>query len=208
MTTPDVSALSPTASRLSAVASIVAPLLLLASTLAFVLAGDGINDGSAGGALTVWAFFAFIVAMVGIYRVIELDAPRAAPIWLAICLIGGTASALFGLDAIFAQEIGREVVDELEDPWLLGALLPWGWFMPLGFVATGVLIWRTGAFARHSAVLLIAGGVLVIVGRPARIEPVAVLTDCLLVLAFVPMGLSMLAAVRERSGSDRPVARA
>lgn len=187
-----------TTTRIGGVAAIAAPILLLGSTVAYLTEGNGINDGVVGGTIGVWSAFAYMLAFVGIHRVLELRAPTAAPIWLSVALIGWAAGVAFNVDAIFAGELGRERVDAIgEDaPFMLLALLPWGWFAPLSLVAAGILMRRTGTFTRASGLLMIAAGVLFILARPARIGPLAIVADCVAVLALVPVGWALLVMSR------------
>ena len=204
-TTASPPAISPnaTTTRIAGGAAIAAPLLLLASTVAFLTEGDGINDGFVGGTLGVWAALAFTLAFVGIFRVLEFRAPRAAPIWLSVSLMGWAAGVGFNLDAIFAAEFGRETVDtSAEDrPFTILAYLPWGWMAPLGLIAAGVLMRRTNTFGRMSALLMIAAGVLFVTARPARMGPLAIFADCITVLALVPVGWALLAISRTTSSA-------
>lgn len=189
---------SPTTTRITGVAAILAPILMLASTVAFVTEGNGINDGKAGGAIGVWSCFAFLLAFAGLYRVLEPAAPRAAPILFAVAAIGSAAGVGFNVDALLAAEFGRDAVDAASEASALSMLayLPWGLFFPIGVVATGILMRRTGTFPGRAAVLVVAGGVLFVASRPSRLEPLAVAADCVLVLGFVPIGWSLLAGHR------------
>jgi len=195
VTTPTTLAPNPTARRIGGWAMILGPVLLLASTVAFITDGEGINHGHLGGTIGVWSCLALSLAFIAILRATEPVAPRAAPILTAIAVIGFAAGVGFNIDAIVAADFGREAVDAAteETPYVLLAFIPWGWFAPLTFVATGVLLWRTGGgVPRRSAGLLIAAGVLFLASRPARVEPLAVISDCALILALVPMGWSAL----------------
>ncbi len=195
-TIPNASA---TTTRITGLAAILAPILLLASTLAYVTGGNGINDGKAGGAIGVWSCFAFLLAFAGLYRVLEPSAPRAAPILFAVATIGSAAGVGFNIDALLAAEFGREAVDAATEASALSMLayLPWGLFFPIGVVATGILMRRTGTFPGRSAALVAAGGVLFVASRPSRVDPLAVAADCVLILGFVPIGWSLLAGRRD-----------
>lgn len=191
-------AVNPTIAGISGVAAILAPTLLLASTVAYLTDGGGINDGRVGGTVGVWSALAFAIAFAGITSAIEPVAPRAAPILLTLAIIGWAAGVGFNTDAILAAEFGRAAIDTAieEDPFLLLAYIPWGWFAPISVTATGVVLWRTRVFSRTSAALLIVTGVLFIASRPARIEPLTVIADCLSIVALVPIGWTLLASRR------------
>lgn len=210
-------AINPTLARMSGVAAILAPILLLVSTIAYITDGGGINDGRVGGTVGVWSALAFAVAFAGISWAIEPRAPRAAPLLLISGFIGWAAGVGFNVDAILSAEFGREAVDTATEdhPFTLLAYVPWGWFAPLSVTATGVVLWRTRAFSRPSAALLVVAGVLFIASRPARIEPLAVIADCVAIVALVPIGWKLLASrpipvssatAAAPLGNDRPAA--
>lgn len=188
--------------RITAWALMLAPVLQLASTVAFVTDGGGVNDGFVGGTVGVWACLAFVVGFAGVFRALEPHAARAAPILMGVTLIGCAAGVGFNIDAALAEAFGRDVVDTAteEQGFVLAAYLPWGWCFPIGLVGTGVLLWRSRIVPRAAAALVVAGGVLFISARPARIDPLAVAGDALLVLGLVPLGWSMLTTAR--SGRD------
>ncbi len=194
---------SPTTVRIAGIAAVTGPILMLASTVAFITDGDGINDGRVGGMIGVWSCFAFLIAFVGIYRALEPAAPRAAPIMMVVILIGCAAGVGFNIDAILAAEFGRDVLDTLreDNAGVLFAYLPWGLFFPTGLIGTGILLWRTGVLSRVTGGLLVAGGVLFVSARPARIYPLAILGDFLLVAALLPVGWALLTAHRRPSSA-------
>ena len=198
MPEPFIPAINPTIARISGVAAILAPILLLVSTVAYITDGGGINDGRVGGTIGVWSALAFAVAFAGITWAIEPLAPRAAPILLTLAIMGWAAGVGFNTDAILSAEFGRAAIDTAieDDPFALLAYIPWGWFAPISVTATGVVLWRTRAFSRLSAFLLIVTGVLFVASRPERIEPLAVIADCLAIVALVPIGWTLRASRR------------
>lgn len=184
------------APRLFGLAAVAAPLLFLISDVAYVTAGGGVNDGVLGGAIGVWSCLAFVVAWVGISRTLEGVAPRGAFVVLVIGLVGFTSGAGFNVDAIQRGFYGESFLNgasvEGSDAVGVLAFLPWGWCAPLSFLVAGVLVWRTRAHPTWNAVLLVLGGLAFLAGRPAAVDPVVIVADTLLVLAVVPLGLSML----------------
>lgn len=197
MNTFDSRSVSPTAGRILGAALIAAPIVLLASTVAFITEGSGINNGVLGGTIGVWSCFALALAFIGLLRLVEPAAPTAAPILTIVAVIGFVAGAAFNVHAIFSATSGTEIEKFFEnvegaDAIAILAFLPWGWFAPVTFAATGILLWRTCSTPRSTAALLVAAGVLFISSRPARIEPLAVVGDVTLILALVPLGWSIL----------------
>lgn len=190
------------------VAMILAPVLLLASTVAFLTVGGGINDGILGGVLTVWAVLAFALAFLGCARLLEPGMPRAARVLTfgaAALAVGGAG---FGISAVHVEVLredhGVDAVAALDAhplTWL--ALLPWGWFMPLTCILAGVFLWRGRLVPWWHGILFILGGVLFVTGRPAQIGLVAVGTDLVLLAAFGILAVRLLLGRRARGKVSR-----
>lgn len=190
--------LSPTASRLFGLATIAAPLLLLGSTIAYINE-NGINDGVVGGTVGVWSTIALAIAFAGIYRMIEVRAPRVGPVFGLIALTGFTAGAAFNVQAMYLAVYDKDLLVDLSEGALpevsmiaIFAFLPWGLLAPVTFVATGILLWRTRTASTWSAALLVLGGILFVSSRPERIGLLAIAGDVTLVLAMIPIGWSMV----------------
>lgn len=190
--------LSPTAARLFGLATIAAPLLLLGSTIAYINE-DGINNGVVGGTIGVWSTIALTIAFAGLYRMIEVRAPRVGPVFGVIALAGLTAGTAFNVQSMYLAAYEKDLLSDITEGVLPGvsaigffAFLPWGWLAPVSFVATGILLWRTRTAPAWSAALLVLGGVLFIASRPERINLLAVACDITLVVALIPIGWSML----------------
>lgn len=66
---------------------IAAPALLLASTVIYA-AGGGLGEDQAGGVIQVYAMAAFMLALVGVTRMLEDPSPRAAAVLMLIGAIG------------------------------------------------------------------------------------------------------------------------
>lgn len=192
--------LSPYAARVHGGAMILAPLLLLASTIAFIAEGEGINDGVLGGTIGIWSIFALSIGFVGLLRLLEPSAPRAAPILLVFVLTGCIAGAGFQTLAILTPIFGPEinvVMENLEgsDTVALFAFFPWGLLLPLSLLLTGIALWRTALVARPSAALLILGGLLFAASRPEKVDVLALIADGTLVIALASIGWTMLAGI-------------
>ncbi|MGH3449399.1 MAG: hypothetical protein ACRDQW_01480 [Haloechinothrix sp.] len=189
---------SPTAARVYGWATILAPVLLLASTLAFI-AEDGINDGVGGGTVGVWSTFAFVIAFAGVYRMIEPRLPRVGPIFMALTLIGFTAGTAFNVQAMYYGAYGTDLLADLSEGRLpdapavgVFAFVPWGLLVPATLVATGILLWVSRTVPKWSAALLILGGVLFVASRPERINALAIVADLVLVAAMAPIGWTLV----------------
>jgi hypothetical protein len=188
--------LSPFAARAFGLALIIAPLLLLASTIAYITEGEKINHGVLGGTIGVWSVFAIGFAMVGLFRMLEPHAPRASIIltlMIVMVVAGGTA---FNIQGIF---VALYDVDFMNDTAITGsdtiailAFLPWGLFMPITMIATGVVLWRTRAVARPVAILFAAAGILFVASRPEQINVLAIFSDLVFLAAMAPLGWAVL----------------
>jgi hypothetical protein len=204
--------LTPFAARVFGIALIIAPLLLLASTIAYITEGDGINNGVLGGTIGVWSVFALAIAFIGLFRLLEPHAPRAAVVLTVIAVTGCAAGVAFNIQATFTALYG---IDIMQDGALTGldlisifAFLPWGWFVPITFIATGIVLWRTRVVARHTAILFIAGGVLFVASRPEQINVLAIVSDIVILLALGPIGWAALTEGRApQPATPEPVTR-
>ncbi len=78
---------------------IAAPLLLLASSIAYAL-GDGSGEDQTGGAIQVYAATAFVFVVIGLARATEAAFPRAATVLTLIGVLGSVGGATFGVTSI------------------------------------------------------------------------------------------------------------
>jgi hypothetical protein len=187
--------------RLYGTAAILAPVLALASTVGYLVEGEGINVGVVGGVIGVWASFVLVIAFVGILRLLEPRAPRAAAVMTVLALTGFTSGVAFNVNAILDAILGPAEVEAAIDAAIAAdatvglsilAFLPWGLFVPISMVTIGILLWRTRAGSPWSAVLLVLAGILFVASRPERIGWLALIADGVLILAMVPIGWRML----------------
>lgn len=198
--------------RVYGVAIILAPILLMASTVAFIADGDGINDGVMGGVFGVWSCFAFVIGLTGVLRLLEPRAPRAAPVLSVLALLGFTAGVGFNVNAMYLASHEVDFLTEASDESADGrdafgmlAFLPWGLLVPVSLVLIGVFLWRTEVVARWSAILIAAGGVLFVSARPERIEALALVGDAVLVVGLGSIGLAILTGTRSPAAPEPAV---
>jgi hypothetical protein len=201
---------SPVLLRVTATAGVLGALCLLVSTVLFITDGGGINDGVLGGTVGVWSCVGMAIGSVGIFRVLEPRAPKAAPIAGAVALAGFTGGAAFNVQALFLATYDHDFLADVTEgsgsgnEWFGAfAFLPWGWMVPIGFVLIGWLVWRSGMAPAWVGGLFALGGVLFVTGRPARIDAIAVATDVILVLAFVAIAPTLVRAARSGVTSQR-----
>jgi hypothetical protein len=196
-----------------AVAVIAAPIVFLLSDVAYVVAGDGINNGVLGGTIGVWSVFLLGWAFVGISRALEPVAPRGALALLILALPAMCGGAAFNVNALHWDHFGNDFIEAAfadGGSAAVGVLafLPWGWFAPASFVLAGVLVWRTRIAPAWAGALTALAGVLFVSARPAGIDSLAIAADVVMVAGLAPIGLAMLAGRVAESRSHQPVAMA
>ncbi|GAA1745364.1 hypothetical protein [Luedemannella helvata] len=189
--------------RIYGVAAVLAAILLVASTIAFIVRGgftnDAMNNGILGGTLVVWTVFALILTFAGVSRLME---PRFRRWSKALLILSATyaASVGFGLHSIDMEYYGRSFDADNElatGQQVIGffAMYPWGALGPVTFILIGVLLWRAGQVPAWAGIVLVAGGVLFIPGREGNIG-LTVATDILLFVGLLAIARALLAAAR------------
>lgn len=175
--------------RLIGAATAAAPVLLLLSTISYISAGDGMNDGEVGGTIQVWAMIAFAIAMVALARLLERSSPRAAVTLTIVGLIGAAGGVAYGIDSIQAAVFETGSIQETDSAAAPLALQLPGLLFPLSLIALGVMLARTKTVEPRLGWMLAAGALLFPLSRIPDVETLAVAADALLVLALVPLGL-------------------
>lgn len=206
-TMPD-NGFSPVFARVTASAGVLGALCLLVSTVLYITDGRGINDGVLGGTVGVWSCIGLAIGSVGVFRLLEPRAPKAAPIAGAVALAGLSSGTAFNVQALYLAKYDQDFLADVtagsDNDWFgFFAFLPWGWMAPVGFVLIGWLVWRTAVARPWAGGLFVLGGVLFVTGRPARIDAIAIATDVVLVLAFLSITPALLRAatpVRRTAG--------
>ena len=192
--------------KITGIAAIAGPLLLLASTVAYAAAGDGLNVGELGGAIQVWAYIAIGVAVVGLCRTFERTAPKAA---VALSVLGVVAAAIgsgYGIDSLQAAVFDTGSLQETESAAMPFALQLPGILSPLTLAALGIVLARTGVASKALAGMLVVGAVLFPMSRIPDIEALAVTSDLLLVASLAPIGARLLGGRTERRSVAEPAA--
>ena len=188
--------------RFLALTLVAAPVVFLLSDVAYVTAGNGINNGVLGGTIGVWSCFLLGWAFLGISRALEPVAPRGALTLLVLAVPMVAGGAAFNVNGIHWDLFGNDLDDVAasggDGAISLLAFLPWGWFAPISFVVAGILVWRTAIAPRWAGLLTALTGVLFIAARPAGIDLLAIVCDVTMVLGLVPIGLALL---RRTSGN-------
>lgn len=192
--------------RLLGAAAIAAPVLLLASTLAYIAGGDGMNDGEAGGAIQVWAMIAYAVVVVGLARLLATESPGLADVLLVAGLAGTAGGVGYGIDSIQAALVSGESLQEMESAAASLALQVPGILFPLGLAALGFALLRADLVNRFTGAGLVVGALLFPASRIPDVEALAVVADVVLLAALVPFGWSLVRAAGDRRAVRAAVA--
>ena len=152
--------------RVSGTAALLAPVLLLVSTVAFFTLGGGIGVGAVAGVALVFAMIMFAIALVGLARQAEPVAPRATAAVTALGLAGTAGGVGFGIDSIQAQLFGTPGLDEVSLAGVIALRVP-GLLFPLSMIALAVLLGVVGRAPRALAATL-GRGRGAVPGRPDR----------------------------------------
>lgn len=186
--TPD----NPLQTKVTGIAAVAGPLLLLASTAAHAATGDGLNDGELGGAIQVWAFIGLGIAIVGLARRVESPAPRAAVALTVLGIVTTAGGVAYGLDSVQAA-VFTETLHETDSAAVPFALMLPGIMTPVTLITLGLVLARTGVASRPLSWLLVAGGVLFPLSRIPDVIQLALLCDLLLLVSLGGIGLGLLA---------------
>lgn len=189
--------------KATAAAAVLGPVALLASTLAYAGQGDGMNNGEVGGAIQVWAFIALTVAVVGLARLLEASAPRAAVVITVLGLAGLAAGAGYGIDSMHAEVSKAESLQEVDSLAPIALNIP-GLMWPLGLIVLGVMLARAGAVPSVLAYGVVAFGVLFPASRIPDVVGLAVVADVVGVLALGGIGLHLLGAPARMTSVTTP----
>jgi hypothetical protein len=185
--------MSPFSTKVTASALVLAPILLLASTLLYSTIGAGMNNGDAAGAMQVWAMIAFAVGLLGVVRRLEASAPRGAVLLGVLVLVGCAGGVGFGIDSMHAALPGGSNLLEAESSAFapLGLAIP-GALFPASIAVTGIALWRAGLISGLTALPVVAGAVLFPASRFPSIEALAIAADLVLIVGFVGLRAAFL----------------
>lgn len=178
--------------RLTTAAIFVAPVLSVASTIAYGLA-DGLNRGLVGGALQLYANFVLCLAVVGLALPLRHLFPRSAAAALGLGLITAAAGAAYGVDSMWAAITDMPQLVDQGDPAAFAAMAPPAVALVLTFLILGIAYARSGLVPAPVGYLLALVGPLFPAGRATDILPIALLTDLVLLGAMVAIGRGLIA---------------
>jgi len=176
---------------MTVIAAFVGPLLLLATTVAYIVNGQGFSEGEVPGAIQIWAFILYGVAIVGLARLLDIPAPRAAAVITLVAIIGTAGGAAYGIDAIGLAVLDGTIVDSPVAPFALR--IP-GLAFPAALLTLGLLL------ARHRCVPITAGYALTFsallfpIAHIGDLMGVALVSDVIGIVAMGAIALSLSTA--------------
>jgi len=188
--------------RVSGTAALLAPVLLLVSTVAFFTLGGGIGVGAVAGVALVFAMIMFAIALVGLARQAEPVAPRATAAVTALGLAGTAGGVGFGIDSIQAQLFGTPGLDEVSLAGVIALRVP-GLLFPLSMIALAVLLGVVGRAPRALAATLGVAAALFPVARIGGLMPVGIASDLLFIAAMGGLGLGLIRGTARPARQDR-----
>ncbi len=185
------------------VAMIMAPLLLLVSTITSVI-GEGLGEDQAGGIIQVYAMAGFLLVTIGLTQLLEDVVPRAAAVLTLLGALGVAAGVGYGINAIYTDIGTLDLNNDVEGVAAPLALQLPGILFPLSFLALGVALYRARVQPRWCGLAIALGAVLFPVSRIGSIDVLAPVPDVLFLLGLAPLGWSLVQgriALAERSPS-------
>jgi len=173
--------------RLLGAALIVAPLLLLASSLASAAGSEATR-----GVLGFYAFATFALVVVTLTQSFAATLPRAAAALTVVGVLGAAAGVGFSIDAIHSTLPGSvELIDDGGTAGVLVANVP-GLMGPLAWIGIGIALLRSGVQPRWCGAALVVAGLLFPVSRIGDIAALAIVDDLIFLLALAPLGWAIV----------------
>jgi hypothetical protein len=173
--------------RVAGTATIVGPLLMLGSTVAWLVDAEATRS-----ILLMWGVIGFGLTTVGFAFRLRDASPVGAGVVLALGVISACAGGGYAAEAAIVEHFGIERMNDQST--LMTALvlqLP-GLTFPLSLLAAALASWRARLLAPAHAGLLTLGAILFPASRLPELPGLAVVGDSLLLLALVPIGLAVL----------------
>lgn len=166
---------------------VAAPLVLLASSVAFAAGSEPVR-----GVLQFYAAALFMFVLVSLAQTISAAAPRAAVALALLAVVGMAAGVGFAVDNIHGALLDDAyLVDDGGTAGILVAQLP-GLMGPIAWVGFGVALLQAGVRPRWSGWALIAGGLMFPISRIGEIAPLAIADDLVFLVALAPLGLALM----------------
>lgn len=189
--------------KLFGAAMVLAPLILLASTIVSVT-GNGLGEDATGGIIQVYAMAGFLLVTIGLTQLCEDVVPRAAAVLTLLGTLGAAAGVGYGINAIYTDIGTLDLNNDVEGLAAPLALQLPGILFPLALLALGLTVYRARVQPRWCGLAIALGAVLFPVSRVGSVDVLAPVPDVLFLLGLAPLGWSLMqgrVAVAERSPS-------
>lgn len=190
--------ISPYEKKMWGVSTFFAPLLMTLSTF-FWRNGE---VGTTGGTLMVLALTLWIIAFIGLFSLVKEKMPLYAQLGLLVAVYGCIGGCNFGFEGFYREvfNISKEsrqhlfLVNPL--PFNLTLFYP-GPLFPLSLLLLGIMLVRINVAPIWVGGLIALGGVVFPIGRILRMDIIAHLTDCLLLVPMTYMSFRLLTKTAE-----------
>ena len=187
---------------------VIAPAIQALSTFFW---DGGTRQGLTTGALIVIATVCWITGLVAVFRLIEPRVPRYAAIGLPAAIygcVGGVAFGVQGMQEELFDVSHADTVRLLDQHPLAAAAGFWisGPFFPLSLFVLGLVLARIRAVPVATGLLVSLGAVAFPLSRVPRAVLIAHLTDLLLLLPFVHIGVLLASGRLRLPWQNRPEA--
>lgn len=180
-----------------AVATILGPLLMLGSSVAWLADAEETRA-----ILLMWAVIGLGITIVGFSHRLRPAMPWAAAVVLGIGIVGAIAGGAYAAETAIVDHFGIERMNDQETLATTLVLQIPGLLFPLSFVAAAIASWRAQLLTPIHAGTLAVGALLFPASRIPEVAGLGVAADVVLALALVPIGIGLLAG-RPRVGPDR-----
>ncbi len=170
---------------------VVGPALVLLSAIAFVLEGEGDNDGEIAGTIQSWGFIVLSLAVIRLTGHLARWNPTGAAVVLALGMVGVAGGVSYGIDAIQADVFNTGSIQDTSSSAAPIALQLPGILFPLSFLGLGVMLIQTRAAPIPAGALLAAGAVLFPLGNIPDIQPLTIAANAVLTLAGLLLALAL-----------------
>lgn len=187
--------------RVFGVCMIVAPVLLLLSSVAYWMDG-GPGSSTLGATVQVYALFLFIPVVLGLTRLMWDPAPRLAVAARLLAILGCVGGVGYGVARAFqaaAEQAGVGEAALAELARIYGSGLPLtlnlnGLIFPLSMALLGIVLWQTRAVPAWAGIVLALAGMAFPIGRIPNVEVLYYVADGLFVVSLGWIGLRRLSS--------------
>jgi len=189
--------------KLNLLAFYAAPLCLIASSLAYIVLGNGMNNGVVGGFIQCAAMFLFTFPMLALTELSSGKLPGFSPVFRILLVFGCFMGFLFGVDSVLnATQPNSYTILEM-DKSMYVFMMTFGPIWPVALGIFGIIAGVKKVLPVLHSVLLSISGFSFPVGRIPKIEALYIFTDLLLVISFFLIAGYLKKSISEPSERSR-----